>query len=192
MKAFSKLGLVSSTDLVSEFSSDFSKSVLSKFGYLGKRQQRAICAKSGKFWFFLCRFEQDKYEMLIERDSVAHDDDTVMKRMADEFQSAYIEVAVEEAIKKIERTGVPVRLSKLNSEYVIEFGTSFEMSVRVTVVSGKVTEEVFGVKGDVCTKLTEELEAILSRPSAELITEWKPEYSVAHEDRVLQVLSLNL
>ena len=48
-----------------------------------------------------------------------------------------------------------------------------------------------GVKGDFCTKLTEDIEDVLSQPTSELKTEWKQEVEMQVEDETLQVLSLS-
>ena len=61
----------------------------------------------------------------------------------------------------------------------------------ISFEEGKITEEVIGVKGDFCTKLTEDIENILSHPSNELVTEWKQEYNMQIEDQNIQVLSLS-
>jgi hypothetical protein len=191
-KAFGKMGLSPTTGLVSVFASDFSKKVLSKIGYMGKQQFRAICGQTAdKFNLFVCQIEKGSYQLLIERGAVAAGDEAIMVDLALSFQKAYISVAIDETIKRIEASGVPARVKETLQGLEIEFGPNHEYSIYVTFTGDEITEEVRGVKGDICTKLTEELESLLSSPTAELVTEWKPEYTVVHEEQTLQILSAN-
>ncbi|MGC5702287.1 DUF2997 domain-containing protein [Pseudomonas sp. NFXW11] len=192
-KAFVKLGLTPTTDLVSEFNSEFSKAALGSLGYLGKRQFRAICARAeDDFNYFVCKIENNLYELLIEQSYPAPGDETKIVGLASRFQRAYISVAVENTISRINASGVPTRLKESADHFEIEFGSNYEYSIRVTFSGNEIKEEVFGVKGDICTKLTEELESLLASPTAELLTEWKPEYTVVHEEQTLQILSARL
>ena len=192
-KAFGKMGLRPTTGLVATFASDFSKKVLSKAGYMGQQQFRAICGQTAdKFNLFVCQVEEGAYTLLIERETVSAGDEAAMADLALAFQKAYVSVAIDETIKRIETSGVPARLKESLQGFEIEFGSHYEYSIHVTFTGDEIMEEVRGVKGDVCTRLTEELEALLSRPTAELVTEWKPEYTIVHEEQTLQILSANL
>jgi hypothetical protein len=192
-KAFGKMGLRPTTGLVATFASDFSKKVLSKAGYMGQQQFRAICGQTAdEFNLFVCQVEEGAYTLLIERETVSAGDEAAMADLALAFQKAYVSVAIDETIKRIETSGVPARLKESLQGFEIEFGSHYEYSIHVTFTGDEIMEEVRGVKGDVCTRLTEELEALLSRPTAELVTEWKPEYTIVHEEQTLQILSANL
>ncbi|VVM45741.1 hypothetical protein PS684_00243 [Pseudomonas fluorescens] len=191
-KAFGKMGLSPTTGLVSIFSSDFSKKVLSRIGYMGTQQFRAICGQTADgFNLFVCQIEDGSYKLLIERENVSVNDESIMAELALSFQKAYISVAIDETITRIGASGVPARVKEHFHGFEVEFGSNYEYSIHVTFTGDQVTEEVRGVKGDICTKLTEELESLLSRPTAELVTEWKPEYTVVHEEQTLQILSAN-
>ncbi|MDL5602121.1 DUF2997 domain-containing protein [Pseudomonas kribbensis] len=190
-KAFGKMGLRPTTGLVSMFASDFSKKVLSAIGYMGQQQFRAIYGTTGEFSLFVCQIEEGSYKLLIERETVSADDEAIMADLASSFQKAYISVAIDETVKRIDASGFPSRVKETVQGFEIEFGPSYEFSIHVTFTGDQVTEEVHGVKGDVCTKLTEELEALLSSPAAELVTEWKPAYTVVHEEQTLQILRAN-
>lgn len=191
-KAFAKMGLRPTTGLVSVFPSDFSKRVLSKLGYMGNQQFRAIYSQTaGGFSLFVCQIEEGSYKLLIERETISAGDEAVMTDLALRFQKAYISVAIDETIKRIGASGVPARVNEALQGFEIEFGPHYEYSIHVTFSGDEITEEVHGVKGDICTKLTEELEALLSSPAAELVTEWKPAYTVVHEEQTLQILSAN-
>lgn len=190
-KAFGKMGLTPTTGLVSMFASDFSKKVLSAIGYMGQQQFRAIYGTAGEFSLFVCQIEEGSYKLLIERETVSANDEAIMSDLALSFQKAYISVAIDETVKRIDASGFPSRVKETVQGFEVEFGPSYEYSIHVTFTGDEVTEEVHGVKGDICTKLTEELEALLSRPTAELVTEWKPAYTVVHEEQTLQILRAN-
>jgi hypothetical protein len=191
VKAFKKLNINCSTELISEFKSEFSKQVLGKHGYLGSKQYRAICGKFAKYNVFLCKIEQNNYELFIERSLVDKHDNDEMKMLSDDFRRAYIEVAIDEIIKKLDKGNMPSKVESSKNKYTINFGSCYEYSLIISFEEGKITEEVIGVKGDFCTKLTEDIENILSHPSAELMTEWKEEYYMQIEDLNIQVLSLS-
>lgn len=190
VKAFGKMGLSPTTALVSFFSSDFSKKVLSIIGYMGNQQFRAICGQTtDKFNLFVCQMEEGSYKLLVERDTISANDEVVMADLALSFQKAYISVAIDETIKRIDASGVPARVKETLQGFEVQFGPHYEYSIHVTFAGDEITEEVCGVKGDICTQLTETLESLLSSPTAELVTEWKPEYTVVHEEQTLQILS---
>ena len=191
VKAFRNLDIKCSTELVSEFKSEFSKQVLGKLGYLGNKQYRAICGIIGKYNIFLCKIGENDYELFIERSVEGLNDNEEMKKLSDDFQRAYIEVAIDEIIKKLDKGNMPSKVESTKNKYTIIFGSSYEYSLVVSFEEGKITEEVIGVKGDFCTKLTEDIENILSHPTSELVTEWKQEYNMQIEDQNIQVLSLN-
>jgi hypothetical protein len=191
VKAFRKLDIKCSTELVSEFKSEFSKQVLGRLGYLGNKQYRAICGINGKYNIFLCKIGENDYELFVERSIIGNNDIVEMKKISEDFQRAYIEVAIDEIVKKLDKGNMPSKVESSKNKYIVSFGSSYEYSLVVSFEEGKITEEVIGVKGDFCTKLTEDIENILSHPSAELATEWKQEYNMQIEDQNIQVLSLN-
>ncbi|MFP0196181.1 DUF2997 domain-containing protein [Pseudomonas sp. PHC1] len=191
-KAFGKMGLIPTTGLVSMFTSEFSKNVLGRIGYMGTQQFRAVCAETAdNFNLFVCKIEEGSYKLLIERETVSAGDEAIMADLALAFQKAYISIAVDETVRRIDASGVPSKVKETLQGFEIEFGPHYEYSIHVTVTGDEITEEVRGVKGDVCTKLTEELESLLSSPTAELVTEWKPEYTVVHEEQTLKIFSAN-
>jgi|694.fasta_scaffold17176_3 hypothetical protein len=191
VKAFRKLDIKCSTELVSEFKSEFSKQVLGRLGYLGNKQYRAICGINGKYNIFLCKIGENDYELFVERSIIGNNDNEEMKTLSDDFQRAYIEVAIDEIVKKLDKGNMPSKVESSKNKYIVSFGSSYEYSLVVSFEEGKITEEVIGVKGDFCTKLTEDIENILSHPSTELVTEWKQEYNMQIEDQNIQVLSLS-
>jgi hypothetical protein len=191
VKAFRKLDIKCSTELVSEFKSEFSKLVLGKLGYLGSKQYRAICGIIGKYNLFLCKIADNDYELFIERSLICNNDTSEMMKLSDDFRKAYIEVAIDEIVKKLDKGNMPSKVEFSSNKYTVSFGSSYEYSLVVSFENGNITEEVIGVKGDFCTKLTEDIENILSHPSTELVTEWKQEYNMQIDDQNIQVLSLS-
>jgi hypothetical protein len=191
VKAFKKMKVKCSTEMICEFKSDFSKKILGKLGYVGKKQYRAICGTVGSYNIFLCKIAENDYELMIERATVSSSDEKKMTKIADDFRRAYMEVAVDEIVKKLDKGNMPSKVEKQKDKFIVNFGVSLEYSVVVAFENGQITEEVIGVKGDFCTKLTEDIENILSHPTAELATEWKAEYTMQIEDQNIQVLSLS-
>ena len=191
VKAFKKMNVKCSTEMVSEFKSDFSKNVLGMLGYLGHKQYRAIVGEIGNFNLFLCKIAENDYELMIERHNIAAGDDVAIADIADNFRRAYMEVAVDEVVKKLDKGNMPSRIEMQKDKYIVHFGSALEYSVVVSFAGGEITEDVIGMKGDFCTKLTEDIENILSYPTAELSTEWKAEYNMLIEDQNIQVLSLS-
>lgn len=82
-------------------------------------------------------------------------------------------------------------VSRQPNGLIINFGPNLEYTLSVLRENDNIIEEVSGVKGDFCTKLTEDIEDLLSQPTAELKTEWKAEVDMQVEDEMLQVLSLS-
>jgi hypothetical protein len=191
VKAFRKLDIKCSTKLVSEFKSEFSKQVLGSLGYLGNKQYRAICGMIDKYNIFFCKISENDYECFIERSVIGSNDIEEMKILSGDFQRAYIQVALDEVVKKLDKGNMPSKVKSMHNKYIVSFGNTYEYSLVVSFEEGKITEEVVGVKGDFCTKLTEDIEKILSHPTAELFTEWKQEYRMQIEDQNIQVLSLS-
>jgi hypothetical protein len=74
---------------------------------------------------------------------------------------------------------------------IVNFGPNLEYTLSVLSDNDQIVEDVKGVKGDFCTKLTEDIEEVLSLPTSELKTEWKQEVEMQVDDEVLQVLSLS-
>lgn len=191
VKAFKKLGITCSTELVSMFNSDFSKKVLGTLGYLGNKQFRAICGVLSPYQLFMCKIESNHYELFIEKSSnISKYDQAQMDLIAEDFRKAYIEVAIDEIVSKLDRGNMPSKISVLEDQYLIEFGPMYEYQLSVVFDNGKIIEDVKGIKGDFCTKLTEDIENILSHPESELRTEWKQEHDIIVEDQNIQVLEL--
>lgn len=188
--AFRKMGLQSSNELVATYNSDIAKKVFSRFGYMGTTQQRAICACKDGINMFMCKIAENQYELICEHPAITATIEKRMEALALEYQQAYVEVAVDMVVKKLENTGTPTRVEKKQGKYSIYFGPSLEYKVAVSYDQNTIKEEVFGVKGSFCTALTEDIENILSHPETELMTEFKEEMEMVVEDQVLQVISL--
>lgn len=189
VKAFRKMNIKCSTDMVSEFSSDFGKQVLGKLGYLGRKQYRAIIGKIEGGHIFVCRVEQDKYELFVEHQQAFSPDED--KIIADQFRNAYIEVAVDKVLRKLDLNATRYELNRQPNGVIVNFGPNLEYTLSVLSENDQIVEDVKGVKGDFCTKLTEDIENVLSQPTSELKTEWKQEAEMQIDDEVLQVLSLS-
>lgn len=191
VKAFNKLKISCSTTMVCWYDSDFAKKMLRKLGYMGNEQSRAICGWKDEYQFFVCKKKDNLYELFMEKSTVITKQDQIkMQSLADDFRRAYIECAIDRVLRKLENGGMPTRVEKNGDKFVINFGPMYEYSLSVVFDNGQLVEDVHGVKGDFCTKLTEDLEEILSSPTAELNTAWKEEYEMPIEDQNIQVLSL--
>ena len=189
VKAFRKMNINCSTEVVSEFSSDFGKKVLGKLGYAGHKQCRAIVGEIEGGHLFICRVDQGKYELFVEHYDLA--DPQKDEAIANQFRNAYIEVAVDKVLRKLDLNATRYEVNKHHNGVVVNFGPSLEYTLSVLIENDQIVEDVKGIKGDFCTKLTEDIEDVLSQPTSELKTEWKPEVEMQVEDEVLQVLSLS-
>ena len=189
VKAFRKMNIKCSTEMVSEFSSDFGNQVLGKLGYLGRKQYRAIIGEIEGGHIFVCRVEQDKYELFVEHHQVYNPDED--KIIADKFRNAYIEVAVDKVLRKLDLNATRYELNRQPNGVIVNFGPNLEYTLSVLSENDQIVEDVKGVKGDFCTQLTEDIEDVLSQPTSELKTEWKQDVEMQVDDEVLQVLSLN-
>ena len=139
---------------------------------------------------FMCKIAESQYELVCEHPAITAAIEKRMEELALEYQQAYVEVAVDMVVKKLENTGTPTRVEKNRGNYTVNFGPSLEYKVAVSYDQNTIKEEVFGVKGSFCTALTEDIENILSHPETELVTEFKEEMEMVVEDQVLQVISL--
>lgn len=192
VKAFNKLQISCATTMVHWYDSDLAKKMLSKLGYMGHEQSRAICGCKDEYQFFVCKKKDNLYELYMEKSTtITQEDEVKMDSLAETFRRAYIECAVDKVVRKLENSGMPTEVSKDNDKFVVNFGPMLEYSLSVVFDNGQLIEDVHGVKGDFCTKLTEDLEEILSSPTAELNTAWKEEYEMPLEDQNIQVLSLS-
>ena len=189
VKAFRKMNIKCSTDMVSEFSSDFGKQVLGRLGYLGRKQYRAIVGEIEGGHIFVCRVEEDKYELFVEHHQGY--DPEKDKIIADQFRNAYIEVAVDKVLRKLDLNATRYELNRQPNGVIVNFGPNLEYTLSVLSENAQIVEAVKGVKGDFCTKITEDIEDVLSQPTPELKTEWKQEVEMQIDDEVLQVLSLS-
>lgn len=189
VKAFRKMDIKCSTEMVSEFSSDFGKQVLGKLGYFGRKQYRAIIGEIKGGHIFVCRVEEDTYELFVEHHQDYNPNED--KIIADQFRNAYIEVAVDKVLRKLDLNAMRYEVSKQPNGMIVNFGPNLEYTLSVLSDNDQIVEDVKGVKGDFCTKLTEDIEDVLSQPTSELKTEWKQEVEMQVDDEVLQVLSLS-
>ena len=189
VKAFQKMNIKCSTEMVCDFSSDFAKQILGKYGYLGRKQYRAIIGEIQDGHIFVCRVEQDKYELVVEHHQGYNPDED--KIIEDQFRNAYIEVAVDKVLRKLDLNATRYEVNKQPNGMIVNFGPNLEYTLSVLSENNQIVEDVKGVKGDFCTKLTEDIEEVLSLPTSELKTEWKQEVEMQVEDETLQVLSLS-
>lgn len=189
VRAFRKMNIKCQTDMVCEFSSDFAKHVLGELGYLGHKQYRAIVGEIEGGNLFLCRVEKDKYELYVEHSQGYNPNKD--KIIADKFRNAYIEVAVDKVLRKLDLNATRYEVNKQPNGIIVNFGPNLEYTLSVLSENDQIVEDVKGIKGDFCTKLTEDIEDVLSQPTSELKTEWKQEVDMQVDDEVLQVLSLS-
>ena len=189
VKAFRKMNIKCSTEMVCDYSSDFEKQILGRLGYAGHKQYRAIIGEIKGGHIFVCRVEQNKYELFVEHHQVNNPDED--KIIADQFRNAYIEVAVDKVLRKLDLNATRYEVNKQPNGMIVNFGPNLEYTLSVLSENDQIIEDVKGVKGDFCTKLTEDIEDVLSQPTSELKTEWKQEVEMQVDDEVLQVLSLS-
>lgn len=188
--AFRKMGIRSSNEIIANYNNDFQKRILSNLGYMGSRQMRAICGRKDDINMFMCKVAENQYELVCEHPQLTPQIEERMKQLCIEYKQAYIEVAIDAVVKKIENSGTPSHVEKQNDKYTILFGPSLEYQVVISYNEDEIKEEVFGVKGGFCTSLTEDIENILSHPETELVSEFKPEMDITVDDQILQVISL--
>ncbi len=189
VKAFRKMNIKCSTNLVCDYSSDFGKQILGRLGYMGRNQYRAIIGKIEGGHIFVCRVEQDKYELFVEHHNDFNPNED--KIIAEQFRNAYIEVAVDKVLRKLDLNATRYEVSKQPNGMIVNFGPNLEYTLSVLSENDQIIEDVKGVKSDFCTKLTEDIEDVLSQPSSQLKTEWKQEVEMQIDNEVLQVLSLS-
>ena len=189
VKAFRKLNIKCSTEMVCDFSSDFSKQILGRLGYAGNKQYRAIIGEIEGGHLFMCRIDEYNYQLFVEHhNSYNEAEDEVW---VDKFRNAYIEVAVDKVLRKLDLNATRYEVNKQPNGMIVNFGPNLEYTLSVLSENDQIVEDVKGVKGDFCTKLTEDIEDILSQPMSELMTEWTQEVEMQVDDEVLQVLSLS-
>lgn len=189
VKAFRKLNIKCSTEMVCDFSSDFSKQILGRLGYAGNKQYRAIIGEIEGGHLFMCRIDENNYQLFVEHhNSYNEAEDEVW---VDKFRNAYIEVAVDKVLRKLDLNATRYEVNKQPNGMIVNFGPNLEYTLSVLSENNQIVEDVKGVKGDFCTKLTEDIEDVLSQPTSELKTEWKQEVELQVDDEVLQVLSLS-
>ena len=189
VKAFRKLNIKCSTELVCEYASDLGKMLLSKLGYAGHKQYRAIVGQIGNGHLYLCKVEENNYKLFVEHPNSYNESED--KIWADRFKNAYIEVAVDKVLRKLDLNATRYEVNKQPNGIIVNFGPNLEYTLSVLSENDQVVEDVKGVKGDFCTKLTEDIEDVLSQPTSELKTEWKQEVEMQVDDETLQVLSLS-
>ena len=189
VKAFRKMNIKCSTEMVCDFSSDFEKQILGRLGYAGHKQYRAIIGEIEGGHIFVCRVEQDKYELFVEHHQGYNPDED--KIISDQFRNAYIDVAIDKVLRKLDLNATRYEVNKQPNGIIVNFGSNLEYTLSVLSENDQIVEDVKGVKGDFCTKLTEDIEDVLSLPTSELKTEWKQEVEMQVEDETLQVLSLS-
>ena len=144
VRAFRKMGVQTSYELIAEYNSDFQKKILSKFGHMGVRQMRAICGCKNGINMFMCKVAENKFELMCEHPKITHQVQDRMNKLGVEFQQAYIEVAVDAVVKKIENSGTPAQVMKQEHKYTINFGPSLEY--QVVSEDGPQNEKVYEVE----------------------------------------------
>lgn len=191
VQCFRRLGLEPSIDVICSYDSDFAKSFLSRLGYAGSSQQRAIIAAAHDYQYFLCK-EGDEYKLHMEKaGALSRSDIDTMRDMEAEFRLTYVQLALEQLAERLEAQGMPTRFVREQASLTLQFGPAFDRAVKMTLAGGEhIDEEVSGVSGPSCADLTAELENLLSLESSELTTSWKSEYRQEIDDEVVQVLRL--
>ena len=190
VRAFRRLGLQPSTEVIAEVSNALTK-MLAPLGHVGKRQMRAIIAASRGYKYFLCN-EGNEYKLFMEKHGIiSAADREAMAQMEAEFRLTYIGIALEDLGSELSKSGTLTRFSRETDSILLQFGPTLDRSIRLTMAAdGTLQEDVSGVLGSSCENLTAQLESLLSSESAELTTQWKPEYSQTIDDEVVQVLRL--
>ena len=189
VKAFRKLNINCSTEMVCDFKTNIGKLLLSRLGYLGHKQYRSIVGEINGGHLFLCRMDNNNYQLFVEHHYNYNEEED--KVWADKFRNAYIEVAVDKVLRKLDLNATRYEINKQPNGIIVNFGPNLEYTLSVLSENDQIVEDVKGVKGDFCTKLTEDIEDVLSQPTSELKTEWKQEVEMQVEDETLQVLSLS-
>lgn len=191
VQCFRRLGLEPSTDVVCNYDSEFAKSFLSRLGYAGSSQRRALIAAAHGYQYFLCK-EGDEYKLYMEKPgALSGADIDAMRDMEAEFRLTYVQLALEQLAERLEAQGMPTRFVREQASLTLQFGPAFDRAVKMTLAGGEhIDEEVSGVSGPSCADLTAELENLLSLESSELTTSWKTEYRQEIDDEVVQVLRL--
>lgn len=178
-KVFSNLGL-SYKDTIVKTSGEMKWSV-DEYSLPFGSERKAIMAKSNGFNYFMENFG-NHYELSIEKHNMTSFDKKKTTKMANEFQSAYIEEVAKVFVNKMNEKGINALLDKTNEGFFIQFGSMYEKSILIKINNGRVIEEVQGVKGENCVSLTEALENMLSSSDVELNSEWTEEYYEDPED----------
>lgn len=183
---FEALGLKCEHSLVASFSSVWEK----KLGINATDQTPAIIAESNGFNYFMLNCGSH-YELFIEKHNMTTEEARISKKMADEFQKAYLEETVKEAVKQLTASGQTALWEKDKNGYVIKFGALYDKTIYVKLNGKKTVEEaVVGVKGPSCVSLTEAIENMLSSAEVELNSEWTKEYYQEETDN-LEIYELN-
>lgn len=191
MKAFRRLGLRPETTVVSWYANDAMKKIAGQLGLAGRDVSRATCAERAPYQYMLVR-KDDYLELIVEsHDATALADTVRVARVEADFRLCYLSVMVEEELgRPLDDAGVPWRLEKSADTLTVSFGVDFGRRVAFRVTDGVMEEDVSGVVGASCERLTAALENMLAAPTADLMTEWKPAYHEIIEDEVVQVLRL--
>lgn len=190
VKAFKKMNVNPDTSAVFRFSSDLTKILLGSLG-AGEKTNRAITGIYEDYNIFLIKEDENRYSFYLETsDKQRSQNDELQNQIADLFKKSYISVVVDDTVRKIENSNTPAKVEEVENGYIIRFGSLYEYTLSILMNYNRIIEEVEGVKGEFCTKLTEDIENILGHPEGELETEWKPEYDIVNEDYNIQVLSL--
>ncbi len=191
VKAFRRLGLRPETTAVSWHANEAMKKIAGILGVAGRHLTRAICAERPPYQYFLVR-RGDFFELIVEsQDTRALADTARVTRIEADFRLNYLRVVVEEELgRPLDDAGVPWRMEESADTLTVSFGADFRRHVTLRVIGGMIEEEVSGVVGAGCERLTALLENMLLAPTADLITEWKPAYHEIMEDEVVQVLRL--
>lgn len=176
-RAFQALGLNWEDGQVAEFSSIFTK----KLGILGENETPAIIAERDGFHYFMMN-RGNYYELLMEKHNMTSKEQRISKKLAAEFQTAYIQEVAKDVVKLMNNNGETAILEKTVFGYEIKFGQFYDKSIFIKLDNEKIIEEVRGVKGNSCVSLTETLENMLSSPNIELLSTWTEEYNQNSDD----------
>ena len=148
VKAFRKMGVLTSTELVCSYSNDLQKKVLNKLGCFGNKQMRAICGQKDGINMFVCKIEENKWELICENSHITPEITNIMNQLSHQFQQSYVEVAVDLVVNKIENSGTPTKVEKTLNKYTILFGPNYEYQIVINYNNDTIKEEVLVLKAN--------------------------------------------
>lgn len=188
INALQRMDLKPEYDVVSEYSSDLTKK-LSFFGYLGRKQYRAVCAKHGEGNIMIIR-DKGIFRFMIESSNgdVPY---KVASNIESFFRSHYIASVLEEICDDFKARGINAELLNKGNVFHIYLGPDRSISITIEASASSIQESVAGAKGNVCEAITSQIEAMLAAPNSTISSEWKTEYYEQIDNKLIQILNLH-